>query len=202
MRIGVYCLTEGKHWDIGKLCVGSARRVMPEVQIYHLTDMDCPELAEPIRIPKSDPMGVHRLKHYCQLEGEWLFCDSDVLFRKDVSEVFKDQFDVAMATRGDDPVADTEYGRAMPYNFGVIFSRCPDFWRTALMALQRMEPEAQEWAGEQLVAGKLMDSGLYNTRVLPRSYNYTPQSVEEDLSGVSILHMKGHRKKWVSTSGL
>lgn len=198
MRIGVYCLTEGKHWDIGKLCVESARRAMPDVEVYHLTDMACPELAEPIRIPKNDPMGVHRIKHYCQLEGDWLFCDSDVLFRADVREVFNEPFDVAMASREGDPVAKTNYGALMPYNFGVVFSRSTAFWRKALEGLVSMVPENQEWGGEQFVAGKLMDSGIFKTRVLPRKYNHTPQGPGEDLSGVSILHMKGHRKAWVS----
>lgn len=199
MRIGVYCLTEGTHWDIGKLCVESARRAMPDVEVYQLTGMDCPAFAEPIRIPKNDPMGVHRIKHYCQLEGEWLLCDSDVMFREDVADVFREPFDVAMATREGDPVANSEYGRLMPYNFGVVFSRSPAFWRKALEGLQSMGPDAQEWGGEQFVAGKLMDSGLFKTKVLSRQYNYTPQSVGEDLSGVKILHMKGHRKAWITT---
>lgn len=198
MRIGVYCLTEGIHWDIGKLCVESAQRAMPEVQVYQLTDMDCPAFAEPIRIPKNDPMGIHRIKHYCQLEGDWLLCDSDVLFREDVSGVFSGKFDIAMATREGDPVADSEYGRLMPYNFGVIFSRSPAFWRRALGALEMMPEEAQEWMGEQFVACQLIKAGIFKTKVLPRQYNYTPQSAKEDLSGVKILHMKGHRKAWIT----
>jgi hypothetical protein len=170
---------------------------MPDVEIYHLTDMNCPSFAEPIRLPKNEPMGVHRIRHYTQLVGDWLFCDSDVLFRKDVRPVFDEPFDVAVATRGGDKVAATEYGRVMPYNFGVVFSRSPAFWRKALEGLLTMDAKAQEWGGEQFVTGKLVDSGLFKTMVLPRGYNYTPEGAGEKLGGVSILHMKGHRKKWI-----
>lgn len=199
MNIGFYCQSEGPHWDIGVELVKSAKRVMPSVPVYHLTNMDCPAIegAEPIRIPKTEPMGVHRIRHYSQLSGDWVLCDSDVIFLKDVSGVFDDPFDVALATRKGSFLEDSEFERVFPYNFGVVFSRSREFWVEALDRLKSLPESKQEWEGEQFVTGRLANSGKYALKVLPREFNYTPEVINEELKGVSVLHLKWKRKRWL-----
>lgn len=204
MKIGFYCQSSGPHWDIGLELIKSSKKVMPGVQIYHLTNQDCPEFdgVETIRIPKDGPMGLHRIQHYTKLEGDWLLCDSDVIFLKDVRRVFDDPFDVALATRKGSFLADSEYEQVFPYNFGVVFSRGPEFWLEAEKALKALPVEKQEWEGEQFVTGRLAKSGRYNVKVLPREFNYTPELPTEDVRHVSILHLKYKRKSWLPFLGL
>lgn len=204
MKVGFYCQSEGPHWDIGVDAVASVKKVMPEVGIYHLTNMECPVLpgAEAIRIPKNAPMGVHRLKHYCQLTGDWVLCDSDVIFLKDVRPVFESPFDIALATRKGSFLEGSEFEAVFPYNFGVVFSRSREFWVEALERLEKLPAKKQEWEGEQYVTGRLADSGKYLLEVLPREFNYTPEAIDEDLSQVSVLHLKWKRKSWLPFLGL
>jgi hypothetical protein len=108
----------------------------------------------------------------------------------------------------------------MPYNYGVIFCR-PSLsaLETFIWMRERvrsMHPQYQQWYGNQLAAaefaGAAPESGSdYTTRSIPWSlashgktvlvgklpcekYNYTPQSIEEDVSGRYILHFKGKKR--------
>lgn len=198
MKLGFF-LQGPDYIPLAEYLVASVRKVMPEVPIAQLTDGLCPALpdVEVIRIPEEMPMGVRRVTHYSRLEGDWCFCGVDVLFRKDVQGVFDKPFDVAMASRDGTYLQNAKYTQHMPYNFDVLFSRCPAFWRFALEIMATMTPEAQEWGAEQLVAGAIAKAGCFDFRVLPSSYNFTPKRETDDVSHVSVLHLKGSRKAWI-----
>lgn len=187
----------GIHWDIARYLVESVRRSMPDVQVMQLTNDSCPAVdgVEAIRIPGDMPMGIRRLKHYASLAGDWCFVDTDVLFMQDVRGVFDDPFDVAVVSREGSALWGTEYAQVFPYNFGVVFSRCPEFWRVALERVNTLSPDQQEWEGEQWATGKIADSGLFRVKFLPREYNFTPEKGEA--AEAKILHMKGPRKKLI-----
>jgi hypothetical protein len=173
---------------------------MPGVEVFQLTDGDCPEVdgAKAMRLPGKMPMGVRRIRHYSQLDGDWVFVDTDVVFLKDVRPVFNDPFDVALATRKGSFLEGSQYEKDFPYNFGVVFSRSTAFWVKALGGMAMLPPDMQEWEGEQWLTGKLANSGRYKVKILPREFNYTPEKVGEDLGAVSVLHLKGPRKKWIT----
>ena len=179
--------------------IASVQKSMPGVEIFHLTNETCPAVdgAKAMRLPDKMPMGIRRLAHYASLSGDWLLCDSDVIVQRDVSDVFDSNIDIAVATRKGTVLEGSDYERAFPYNFGVIFSRSPEFWKEALGLLKKAPPELQEWEGEQHVLGHLVNSGRYRTSVLSASYNWTPQSKGEDVSDKHIVHYKGPRKKWL-----
>lgn len=195
MQIGFF--VESKGLDFAKLLVESARKTMPDVSVFQLTNGECEAVAEPIRIPGKMPMGIRRLTHYSRLEGDWVFVDSDVLFLKDVRHVFDRKFDVAMADRKGTIWEKSEYAKVMPHNFGVVFSRSPKFWRVALEYLKRLPPDLQEWEGEQLVANRMAEHPGFKFEVLPSSYNFTPGKETDDMSKVHIAHYKGRRKAWI-----
>ncbi len=197
MRIAFFVQDTGIHWDIAKYLVESVRKSMPDVDVFQLTDESCPVVdgVEAIRIPGEMPMGVRRIQHYASLEGDWCFVDTDVLFMQDVRDVFSEPFDIAVASREGSSLVGSEYAQVFPYNFGVVFSRSPEFWREALKKMEKLPPEMQRWGGEQWVTGKLVDSGGYKVKVLPREYNFTPEKGE--LMVAKILHMKGPRKKLI-----
>lgn len=199
MRIGFYCQSAGPHLEVGKLFVASVQKAMPGVEIFHLTNETCPAIdgAKPIRLPNDMPMGIRRLTHYAQLEGEWLLCDSDVIVQKDVRYVFNGPVEIGVVSRKGTVLEGSDYEKLFPYNFGVVFSRCPRFWEKGLQLLKKAPPALQEWEGEQGVLGHLADGGGYRVAFLPSSYNWTPESKEEDVSDKHIVHYKGHRKKWL-----
>lgn len=180
--------------------IASAKAVMPDVEIFQLTDGACPQVAKVIRIAGDMPMGVRRMKHYANLEGDWLFLDTDILIRKDVRPVFDKPFDVAVASRVGTYMEGSDYAKEMPFNFGVVFSRSALFWRSALSLLQALPKRYQEWEGEQRVmCAMAKDKRLpFKTEILSSAYNYTPSKKDEDLSDKFILHLKGPRKAWIS----
>lgn len=196
MRVGFFLESAG--FDMAKYLIASVNKVMPGVPVVQLTNGDAKVVdgAQVLRIPGPMPMGVRRITHYTQLEGDWCLVDSDVVFREDVRHVFDKPFDVALASREGTIWAGSEYAKVFPYNFGVVFSRNPKFWQTALRGLKSLPPKMQEWEGEQFVTGQLALRKDFDVHILPCAYNYTPATKDEDLSNVKVLHLKGPRKAW------
>ena len=196
MKIGFFI--EGEDYlGMAGVLVESARREMPDVPVYQLTNGTCPAIegVEVIRIPGDIPMGTRRIMHYTALEGDWLLVGADVVFLKDVRHVFEKPFEIAMASRDGTYLEGSDYARVMPYNFDVVFSRSPAFWKCVLEVMKKLPQEHQRWGGEQCVTGYLAkDADLH---VLPHFYNYTPESRLDPLEGVAILHLKGKRKTWL-----
>jgi hypothetical protein len=205
MKIGFYAEGEGAHLEIARHLIDSAHEVMPDVEVFQLTDGVTREIegCTAIRIPERMPMGVRRLTHYSRLPGEWCFVDSDVVFRKDVREVFDRPFDWAIASRVGTYMENSEYGRLYPFNFGVVFSKTPEVWKMLVGMLLDMPREKQHWGGEQELVNGLAHIGgegsAYGLEVLPARYNFTPKKQTDDLSDVAILHLKGPRKAWITT---
>jgi hypothetical protein len=203
LRVGFYAEGSGPHLAIAKHLIASVRKHMPDVEIAMLTDgvTEAPMGVEAIRIAEDMPMGVRRLTHYSRLKGDWVFVDTDVVFRKDVSDVFAKPFDVAVASREGTYMAGTQYAELMPYNFGVVFSKNPEFWGMLLPHLRKMSPEEQRWGGEQLLTCQLIhqQDSCFSVEILPSAYNFTPYRQEDDVSHAAILHLKGARKGWITT---
>jgi hypothetical protein len=93
------------------------------------------------------------------LDGEWLFVDTDCVIRKDVSDVFEDDFEVALTDRKGSMWEKTPYGMVMPYNMGVTFSRSPEFWEKVKKYLLTMPQKYQEWEGDQRVVCEMAMAG-------------------------------------------
>lgn len=202
VQVGYFVEGEGPHLDMAQHLVESCRRHMPGVQVSQLTDGDTPvpEGVNAIRIPGEMPMGVRRVTHYSLLRGDWLLLDTDILVRKDVRSVFDDPgFDVGLVSRVGTYMEDSKYAEKNPYNFGVVFSRCPQFWGFVLPHLKDLSPELQKWGGEQLITCELAHQALscFSVKILPSTYNFTPAKRGDDVGNVSLLHLKGPRKAWL-----
>jgi hypothetical protein len=205
MKIGFFSQEMGPRskpiLDMAQSLIQSAKQHMPDVEIYHLTDgiTRSPEgVTGTIRIGGSLPMAVRRVSLHEQCQGDWLFVDTDIIFRRSVEEVFADPFDVALTDRDGTITNEADYARIMPYNIGVVFSRSPDFWTMIKGYLVQMPEAYQQWEGDQRVVCELMKHNHgFNVKILPGSkYNYPPKSAD-DKHDASILHYKGQRKKWL-----
>ncbi len=204
MRIGVFHIGgTDAHRAVAALMLASARRAMPTVPVWHLTDATTPALDGfdgMERQAVSPHVALACLEAYAACDGEWLFVDTDVLIQRDVRHVFDQAFDIAVSERAGtlkDCEVGTKFMAANPYNKGAVFSRCSEFWRQASELLRGRSEKQQAWMGDQRAMCDVIASDRYRVQVLPNDYNYPPKSRDEDVSGKAVLHFKGPRKAWL-----
>lgn len=206
MKIGFYVVEttpESRiHFEVAKYMIASARKVMPDVPIVQFTDENSPEIAGVNAVVRLGdmPMAVRRIAHHASCHGDWLFCDSDVIFQKDCRDVFDEPFDVALTDRIGTYMEGTDYAREQPYNMGVTFSRSPEFWTEVGGRLTTLPDNYQEWEGDQIVVCDMAENQTTPFDIViikGKDYNFTPLKESEDYSHAAIVHMKGRRKQWL-----
>jgi hypothetical protein len=198
VRIGFFVQGDGVHWDVARHLISSARKVMPGVEIFQLTDDKTPQHdCNIVRLGGAMPMAVRRMTLHSMLAGDWLFVDTDIVFREDVRDVFKASFHIAVTDRVGSAWENSPDVKDMPYNMGVTFSRSASFWDRVAGVMKSLPPHLQEWCGDQLVVCEMQKQ--VKTLVLPGlKYNFTPLRREDDISHAAIVHYKGPRKDWIA----
>lgn len=205
MNVGFY-LVQGEHGDgyvMADALIRSVRRTMPGVAVTQLTDLESPAVygVDHVLRQPSQPLALLRTLHQSHVEGEWLFVDTDVVIRRDVRDVFQQSFDIAVVDRDWPhlPSLPSDYMQAMPWNIGVVFSRCPAFWRVVHEALLVAPQTAQDFMGDQVVAcSVLRQSDRWRRLELPGYlYNYPPAHPDDHGEDAAIVHYKGERKAWL-----
>jgi hypothetical protein len=208
MMIGFLHLEHGDNYKEARACaramVSSARQVMPYIKIVQFSDLDTKEVKgiDAIRRKPLEPMGLLRMRHCAGVEGEWLFVDTDVIFQKPVTHVFSKPFDIALTTRDWTHVkAAGGFTERMPFNTGIVFSRCPHFWGEVYTRLREYPIELQHFMGEQELINEVAKEDRYRIKKLRGAiYNFPPDAPdamptnEQLYADASILHFKGNRK--------
>lgn len=206
MKIGFYLLDTGTldsmcGYACARALVRSVREVMAGVEVVQFTDDDSPTVEgvdRTCRLPE-EPMARLRMRHHATVTGDWLFVDTDVLFQRDVRDVFKNAFDLAVADRDWDHVKPAAgFTERMPFNMGVVFSRTPAFWAECLARLKELPKPKQRWMGDQEVFCDILSEQRYRVALLPGAiYNYPPSLSGHDAieASAAILHFKGERRK-------
>ena len=214
--IGVFHVDNGSEaglngyaWARG--LVKSAHRWMPSVPVVHFTDLESRAIkgVQAVRRKPSEPMALLRMRHHAGVRGNWLFVDTDVIFQRNVQDVFEEAtWDIAITTRTWPHVkASIGFTERMPFNTGVMFSRCPRFWADIYTRLRSYPKDKQQWMGDQEAICELVDdpddSRRYQiVQLKGHRYNYpplvkdpdarTPEQLEAD---AAIVHYKGERRK-------
>lgn len=215
MMVGIYHV-DGKDYAskqayaCGRLLVKSVRRAMPSVRVVHLTDLTSPPIkgVDDVRRKPTEPMALLRMRHHAGVKGDWLFLDTDVTVQRCVKHVFDSPFDIAVTTRNWTHLKPAKgFSEQMPYNTGVVFSRCPAFWSEAYTRLRRTDDaEAQHWMGDQQIIGDIVDDDTCRyaiRKVWGSKYNFPPAAGNEDNHVLShrmqaaahIVHYKGPERK-------
>jgi hypothetical protein len=193
----------------GRLLVRSVHKSMRGVKVVHFTDLTSRPIkgVDDVRRKPSEPMALLRMRHHAGVTGEWVFVDTDVCVRRSVQHVFEKPFDIALTTRNWHHLKQANgFAERMPYNTGVVFSRCPAFWGEVYTRLRREDDEAQHWMGDQQVIGDMAESDTcrYGIRkVWGSKYNFPPAVGKDDNHALSlkmqqdaaILHYKGPARK-------
>jgi len=194
-------------WQLDAECaramVKSAKKLMPFTSIVQFTDEKTPKIkgVDAVRRKPSEPMGLLRMRHCAGVDGNWLFVDTDILFQQPVEIVFKRSFDVAVTKRDWAHLKPaTGFADRMPFNTGVVFSRCPHFWAEAYTRLRSLDDDAQDFMGEQQVICDVAAGDRYHVLQLSgTTYNFPPEipgtpSPAKLYKRASIIHFKGPRK--------
>lgn len=212
MRVGFFYQNNGAVSngiaEVARHMIRSIHDSMPGVEVWQLSDGDT-ELLDGVtgvkRLPDPMPMAVRRVALHSQCDGDWLFIDTDVVVRKDVRDVFKEAFDVAITDRSGTITYESAYAKVMPYNIGVVFSRSPAFWQAVHDYLVQYPIHMQHWEGDQRVVAGIMAHRNrlgFNVKILPGlKFNYPPQSADDPrIQEASIVHFKGSRKKYLEAA--
>lgn len=179
---------------LAEKAIAAARQAMPHAEIWHLTTKGGPTLSADhcLRMDVSGEFAYRQAVISAGLDGDVLFLDVDVMLREDVSDVFSQDFDIAVTT-------DMRPGaEGIKYNGGVIFSRCPEYWRAIAEAGKGMDfyKTPGDWEPIERARGAVADSGRFKLLVLPgEEYNYIPAN-PQDVRG-KLTHYRGKRKAWL-----
>lgn len=212
MRVGIFIFKGEPEATVqafigADLCLRSIRKHMPGVHVTQLTDDVTPEIPGVDKVLRRPACPLATLRTFWQsaLDGDWVFCDADVVFQEDLRPLFEgpgSEFYVALADRqADGP----HPGGGMEHNVGVVYSRSREFWREihervkALPLLPGVGPRSQsDWFADQIEVNALAHSGRYRVRRLLPRYNYAPHPDGSDVAGAAaaaVVHYKGpHRK--------
>lgn|ERR1700690_2363024 len=200
--IVVFVLVGRQPW--ASLMVKSVRECM-DCSIIQLSDLSTekvPFVDEVVRLPMKVPLMSFRIKHLSLCPyTEWLCLDTDIIMKRPVTDVWKQDFDVGLTRRKHDhPVylQGKDISKEMPFNTGVMFSRTPSFWAECYEWIRRQTDEVQNWWGDQMAVTHIGLMAKYKLLLLPeQEFNWAPEDIKDE-SDARIWHYKGaYRKEWM-----
>lgn len=182
--------------------VRNVKEIMPHQEIMLITD-DHTRMMKGVnhvlRIPRTVPLMTWRLKcHQLAHErfDEIVFVEPDVRFQADVMPEFDGDFDVALTTR--EPVVALDNDRInTKFTLGMTFSRNGEFWRKAKLHCQTLNQEEQDWFGDMISVGHVIEHCGFGVKMLDGAiYNHVVNDPNSD-TDAKVLHYKGKRKAWL-----
>lgn len=200
MNVGFYLdLPTDQFIWLAKAAAGRARNAFPTAKLTLLTVLDFPTVLDStfdrvlrLQLPNDCFYGHRKCLAHSMVEGEWLFLDVDCMAQKDVSHVFNSEFDVALCLRYFSKMVEKN-----PFNGGVSFSRCPQFWID-------VAGKPEDHKGGQDTETRFSKIGMdakYVVRCLNGNlYNYSPDISTDTCEGKYIVHYKGQRKNFLYDS--
>lgn len=150
-----------KYRDMALLMAKSARKQMPGIRLVHLTDRYTPKLEGFDAVIRGDAdipheeIGVAKavmISGYAsQTQKNTVFTDPDIIFNKDIGELFKTAFDVGFSFNNG-------YAAHKAFNEGIILTRPKqdDFWLKYNKIASKLFPEAKAWWAGQLTIAMML----------------------------------------------
>ena len=176
------------------------------------------------KIPYSDISEIYNFSKssimydiiYCQLEivkkyGPTLFLDADMLLLQNIDEFTEiNKHDMSITIRPSSTLKvklhedhkkkfpalfNKTFGEVMPYNAGIYFCKEKNVLEFMLNSFEKMPKEYFSWYGDQIALNMLDKSNKFNIKIFENNtYNFTPRSIDEDISDKKILHFKGRKR--------
>lgn len=189
-------------WPLSDCMAASVRRHIPEAYLVHDTDNSYPAMPWADLVRRNEVPGDLIDRRWTQMADNakvwpdscFLQLDCDIVVRSDVSDVFSQDFDIAMCRTPDrsDRV----------YNAGVIFQKPTGaaFWAEVVREYQD-ERIRDGWEGSQTAltrAADRMRKDGFKVLDLPFDvYNYTPDGPGMVPETARIVHYRGRRKRFM-----
>jgi hypothetical protein len=181
--------------ELGGVFLASVRRAMPHARVVQVSDEKFPE------VPGVDSVFRHpwttggwirfrfeALASFARINGEHLFLDYDIVVRRDVSYVMKEDFEVAMC--------ETPDRRDHILNGGVIFCKTPLLYERGRDIYFATPTLQDEWEGGQTAQDRAARS--LNLKYLDFDrYNFTPDCMGAVPPSAEIVHYRGRRKRFM-----
>ena len=173
-----------------KAFIHATRKHQPEARLVQLADdktLDLEGVDECVRVKRQS----YAQWYFDIMERfpypEFLRIEYDVIVRHDPWEVFKHDFDIAIAK---------EHKGMM--NNGVMFVRKKAFF-TELREVYLARTKRDNWNDIQAATQMVIDDGKFRVRKLdPRLYNVMPERRGDYLPQARLLHFEGPvRKDWM-----
>lgn len=216
----VYWLRGNSHDELQELSAASVRKVYGnEITIQILRDCG----REPAMLANIRTQLEYL--HWSKKNSTVIFLDADVLVTQPfVTEQSAYPWEVFTTWRDKVNGERNDIATLMPYNYGVIGARAIpnviEAWTWMYQRVCNMADKYQDWYGNQLALSELIGAPpkyderghrmvkvnwAYEGRYVPREflalmlpcdqYNYTPETIDEDISKRYVLHFKGGRKE-------
>lgn len=179
--------------DLAEIMVKSVRKVMPDLKVIQQTDEKTEQLPFVDGVWRKTKTGdfiEHRFSMLQDIEEETISLDYDVIVQKDLTHVFKEDFDLAFTERKGFP-------EATRLNSGVMFIRPSGkaFWGEMLAKYQ---PIKDGWQNGQTAKSRAARETKVNIKYLDADlYNYAIKKRELHAPDKYAIHFKGPRKQWM-----
>lgn len=181
--------------ELADLFVRLIRKHQPRVTLVQMTDKATGVIngIDECFRHGDGPHGLWYFNAMCAFPGdEFLRLDCDIVMRGDVSDVFDQDFDIAIARE-----------RTPIMNTGVVFVKNKRFFVDAMKQYQE-NTKQDNWGDIQTATQKAINSGAFNVLRLDADvYNYYPSKdrtrSREILypASAKIMHFKGARKAFM-----
>lgn len=176
MRVGFYLDSADERYErMLDLASAAVLAAMPFAAITRLSHSEGAEYT------------IRRVRAQAAVEQPTLFIDVDCIVRRDVSDVWRHEFDIALPEVADPFVR---------YSGAVVFSRSAAFWRNwAEHAIWAHRHDVRELL--QAFTG-YVDGFAGKVLRLPQwKYEALPKNGSDACPGASIVHYRGPRKDWI-----
>lgn len=176
--------------ELARTMIASVRKHMPNVRVVQETDGSelHPEADEHLVVERKGHLIPWLRGMDSTFGGDCIFCDTDIVFRDDITDLFKNDFDVAACRR-------TKFHPNQPYMGGFYLSRSKKFWSDIVEEVKGGED--QEWFGSQ-IAFPLVAKNYKVLDLDAEVYSKRPKSLNTDISKARVLHFRGRKSLMLS----
>ena len=187
------------------LMVQSILKEMPDSRIMQISDRDAKRIPGVLGLVRGNFVyndDVYARAFFDRLlmvhaDDHLVYCDADMIFSGDISEVLEGDFDIALCRRPQNDGTSISYRVIHPYNIGLMVFKNREFLEVCQSVMHTFFM-GSEFGIAQHVVGLAVNSGEFKVKFLDsETYNHTPKDVHEFDPNVKVWHFKGERKAWM-----
>jgi len=187
------------------MMVESLLKHMPDAGIIQMSDRDANRIPGVVGLVRGNfvydenvfARDLFDRIMFVHVDYPLIYCDADMIFTGDLSEVLEGDFDIALCKRPQNDGTSISYRVIHPYNIGFMVFKNRYFLEVCQSVMDTFF-KGSEFGIAQHVTGLAVNSGEFKVKFLDSEiYNHTPKDVHEFDPNVKVWHFKGDRKSWM-----